>query len=744
MPHIKQPKTLRTATASAVALSLAGLPAVSTAQEVAQNQLEPVIVQDKAIAGANPNGNPDSPYKAERLDSSKFARPVAETPKSISVITKEAIRDSGASDLADVIRVQPGITISTGEGGNAFGDRFIIRGFEARGDVFIDGLRDPGVTSRDIFSVEQIEVSKGPSSSFAGRGTTGGAINNVTKKPAELDFSSVELSVGTDNKRRAAVDLNRVLSDDTQIRLNAMTSDRNIPGRGEADESKQGVAFAIAHRLNSDIKLTADYYYYRLDKMPDGGVPWDSITGKPVPGRNYYGQNGRDFLKNAADIFTFGVDWNLGDGSKIENRTRYGVTTNQYVITIPGLGATPAPAAGTPIGVATPGVFARATSQNRNQDNTYFGNQTNWIKEFDWGKFRHHVVVGAEFSKENALNIPYADTLRSPNAGNPQAPNNNAWLQQGGTLGTGTNVAEVDVSTLSVYALDTVKLNSEWEVFSGLRYDTFDYYYYSGPNDYQGNSRGGYKDGFLNGHVGATYSPWLNGNVYASYSTSSNASGEQLDATSCDYGGLCGTGAGLKPEHNESFELGTKWQFLNKRLLLSAAVFDITKSNVLSAIGGGGFTQIGKLQVRGFELGASGQIQYGWDVNAGLAILDTEVLASDTPAEVGKPFPNVAQKSANVQTRYRLDDNWSIGGTVTYKGQLYGGTPNGTASARGIDSSVVLDFLTEYRFSKDLRVRLNIQNLLDEEYYTALYRSNAPFTYVGEGRSATLTLIKDF
>lgn len=748
---MKQPRSLRTlstrtnmVSASTLAMSIATLGATFPA--LAQNaELNAVVVEGQAIPGLNPNGNPDSPYKAETLDSSKFSRPIADTPKSITVITKESIEDSGATDLADVLKAQPGITIGTGEGGNAFGDRFIIRGFEARNDVFVDGLRDPGVSTRETFAVEQIEVSKGPSSSFAGRGTTGGAINNVTKKPGQIDFTTLEVGVGTDNKQRYTLDTNRKLNEQLSVRLNALYSERDVPARDGADEQRQGLALALEHNTTSNLTLSADFYHLRGDDVPDGGVPWDSVTGKPVPGRKFYRQNARDFLNFGADIFTFGVKYDLGNNSRIENFTRYGVTNNNYIVSIAGLGTDPAVPAGTPVGVNTPGVFARANSQSRNQENTYLGNQTNWSTSFNWGKVKHDVVLGAEFSREEAVNIPYADALRSVNAGDPLNPNNNAWQQQGGSFTVGNNLSEILLQSMSVYALDTATLNSDWEVFSGLRYDTFDYTFYTGPNDYQGNTRGGNSDGFVNGHLGATYSPWDNGNVYVAYSTSSNASGEQLDSTSCDYGGLCGTGVGLKPERNSSIEVGTKWQFLNDRLLLTGALFDITKSDVLSQQGRGGpITQVGELKVQGMEIGLTGKLTEALSISSGLAILDTRITESDTPAEVGQPFPNTAEKSANVQTRYQFNDQWAMGGTATYKGAIFGGSPNGAVTNNSIESSTVYDLMAEYKYTKDIKFRLNILNVLDEEYYTALYRSGAPFTYVGEGRSATVTMVMDF
>lgn len=245
---------------------------------------------------ANPHAQPGAPYKVNTLSSDKYSRPIADLPKTITVISKEAIQDAGATDLTDVMRAQPGVTIGTGEGGNAFGDRYIIRGFEARNDVFVDGMRDPGVTSRDLFAVEQLEVSKGPSSSFAGRGTTGGAINNVTKKATfDDEFTKAEVGIGTDNKQRYTVDNNIILTDDLALRTNLMYSDRDLPARDGAEEQHQGAAIAVEWWATDAFKINADYYYQATDDIPDGGVPWDAITGSPVKGRQWYGQNGRDY-----------------------------------------------------------------------------------------------------------------------------------------------------------------------------------------------------------------------------------------------------------------------------------------------------------------------------------------------------------------------------------------------------------------------------------------------------------------
>ena len=165
---IKKPKNLR------MAAALLPLSAMAQQAPAPLHTLPAVTVQEQAI-DPNPNAEVGAPYKAKTSADTRHTRPLAETPQTIQVVTKSAIDDSGATDLKQILAAQPGITLGTGENGNAFGDRYIIRGQEARSDVFVDGLRDPGMTTRESFAVEQIEITKGPNSSFAGRGSAGGA-----------------------------------------------------------------------------------------------------------------------------------------------------------------------------------------------------------------------------------------------------------------------------------------------------------------------------------------------------------------------------------------------------------------------------------------------------------------------------------------------------------------------------------------------------------------------------------------
>ncbi len=182
-----------------------------------------------------------------------------------------------------MLRSTAGITLGSGEGGNAFGDRFFIRGFDARNDVFIDGVRDPGVSIRENFDDEQVEILRGPASSFAGRGTTGGALNIVTKEAQNTDFYHLGVEGGFgDSTRRGTVDINKAISPVLDVRLNGMVQYADVAGRDFTTDNRWGAAGAVVYHPTDNFKVTANYSHTYLWGLPDFGVPTNQVTREPV------------------------------------------------------------------------------------------------------------------------------------------------------------------------------------------------------------------------------------------------------------------------------------------------------------------------------------------------------------------------------------------------------------------------------------------------------------------------------
>ena len=209
----------------------------------------------------DPYADPAAPYKGDRLASPKFSEPIVNTPKSITVLTREILQDKDATSLKDVARTTAGVTLGTGEGGNAFGDRFFIRGFDARNDVFVDGIRDPAVNIRENFFTEQIEILKGPSSTIDGRGTTGGALNIVTKQATDKNFYKADTTLAGDGTRRITFDVNQVINPTLAVRMDGMWQNAGVAGRDFTTDDRWGGLLAVKWTPTDDFKITANYIH---------------------------------------------------------------------------------------------------------------------------------------------------------------------------------------------------------------------------------------------------------------------------------------------------------------------------------------------------------------------------------------------------------------------------------------------------------------------------------------------------
>ena len=579
--NIKKPASLRrggAALALGLGAAIAATPAAAQdtgeEDEAEEVQLDTLQIRDYT-ADSNPYTQDGAPYKARISGDPRRVQPLAETPATITVLTEQQIEESGSTDLRDILDNQPGVTVGTGENGNAFGDRYIIRGHEARSDVFVDGLRDPGMTTRESFAVEQIEITKGPSATFAGRGSTGGAVNSITKQAStDYSFTRVDLGIGTDDYYRGTVDANFRVSDYAALRVNGLYGYQEVPGRGFSDRERWGVSVSGAWAPVDNLKLVLDYYHLTADDMPDlgsyvprptGTGPADAVVHGPWDDVPNYAQE-EDFLKSDIDTFTGRITWEVSPDLTIVNAARYGQTDNGYLLT--GLRG----GAYDPV-IDTYGPLTLSTHQGW-QEVEYFVNQLNALGELYTGSLYHQFIMGAEYSDYGVTNGVYDYTangatncVTSGRFGDRSnyciTDENRDLLFTGDALHNlvqrdvvrGDQDSDWSVKTLSFYVMDTVEVTEWLTLNAGIRVDDFDYSNVSRGTDYA------YDDLLWNGHAGITLKPHEEGIVYFSWGTAKNINGGESDlGTSCGYGGICvddGTsiGDGL-PESSTSFELG--------------------------------------------------------------------------------------------------------------------------------------------------------------------------------------------
>jgi catecholate siderophore receptor len=666
------------------------------------------------------SGQQDS-YKADAVELPRFTEPLRDIPQTITVVPQAVIQEQNATTLRDVLRNIPGISMQAGEGGGGLpGDNLSIRGFSARSDIFVDGVRDYGAYSRDTYNTDQVEVFKGPTSAAFGRGSVGGAINMVTKRPMLRPLYSGTLGFGTDEYKRFTLDVNQPLKEagleSTAVRLNGVYHDSDTPGRDEVTNERWAIAPSITYGLGTATRLSLYYQHMDQDNVPDYGVPWVpantnavlqaySNDAPPVDFSNFYGLRDYDFEDIQNDMVTGLVEHDISDSASLRNISRYGRTDRDSAITAPRFDD------------VNNSTAIRRQLQRRQIDHEIYANVTDVKFDLTTGPVEHAVVTGLEFSRESQDNRnsaqfdnqPLTD-LFNPNPGDqplgPMPDITTPWT-------------EAQANTVALFLADTLKITEKWEVLGGLRYDHINTEF----SDTDGRT-----DDLLSWRTGLVFKPLENGSIYFGYGTSFNPS---LEGNV----GIAGNILNLDPEEAEMFELGTKWDFLENRLSISTAIFHVLKSNVRTPdLANTGVTVLeGEQTVDGFEVGVSGAITRDWRVFAAYTFLDSEVDESNNALEQGNVLGNTPDHSASLWTTYSLPFNLEIGGGVQYVGERRN---NNTATARTAPDYWLLDATAAYRVTDHFTLRLNVYNLADEEY---IDRVGGGHFIPGAGRSAVLT-----
>ena len=697
-------------------------------------------------------------YQVEKASSQKYTAPLVDTPRSVTVVPQQVLKDTAATSLQDALRTVPGITFGAGEGGNPQGDRPFIRGFDAQGDTYLDGVRDTGGQSREIFDIESIEVSKGPNSSFGGRGSAGGSLNLVSKTPQARDFTNGGFTYGSDQTRRYVLDVNRQFLDDSAaFRLNLMSHEQNVAGRDAVNYDRWGVAPSLTFGLGTPTRVNLSYYHMESNDLPDSGIPYGygsattttHVHDKPTDGgdsSNFYGLKDRDFRKTRADISTISVEHDLNDSMTLKNTLRHGSTGQDYVLTQPDDSKGNVNKYGT--------VWRRANA--RVSTTTTTTNQTDLFGSFQALGFKHSYSTGLEFTGEETRVSGYTITPNAnptPNGclpgmvgnsggsctslGNPNP--DDAWTGSVARNYMGTNTK---ATSRAAYVFDTIELDPKWLLNVGVRYDTFD----TEANTNATTGRTKVKDDsqFFNWQAGLVWKPLENGSIYTSYATSASPAGglvgEGVDNNAIPTG--INT-SDLKPEETVNYELGTKWDLFHNRLSLSAAVFRTEKKNTRILVDSNTYETAGESRVDGLELSASGKITEQWQVFAGYSYLKSELVdpgkngnrlgVVTTGSNKGNQMPNTPENSFSLWTTYNVTPKLTIGGGAFYVDQVYGDAANTVY----VPSYTRYDAMASYKLTKNIDLQLNVQNLTDKTYYDKAFSTH--FANQAAGRTALLT-----
>ncbi|MEO5925780.1 MAG: TonB-dependent siderophore receptor [Bryobacteraceae bacterium] len=634
-----------------------------------------------------------------QVTSPRYTATLRDIPQSISVISRAVIDQQGATTLAQVLRNVPGITMTAGEGGAAAGDNLTLRGNSARNDIFIDGSRDLSSQSRDPFNMEQVEITKGPTSSISGRGSAGGTVNLVSKAPSSMRGMGGSFAFGNASQRRSTFDINTpapFLGERTGFRLNLLWHESGVPGRQVVQNDRWGFAPALTFGMGTRNRLTLQHYKLKQDNTSDYGIPWVPATNTVLPGDTiapvtrdtFYGFKDRDREFLNQDSSTIKYEHDFSDGLTFRNQLRYGRAGRNSIATPPRFNA------------ATTTVINREMRAWVAQDRIW-DNQSDLRFNLRTGPISHAMNAGAALTRETNIRrtrtAPNSlTTLLNPN---PNDVYTGAFVEN-------PIVGNIVGNTQAAWINDTASMvGGKLQASGGVRFERFDV---NGVSTTPAPVLQTVKFASLRG--GLTYKPVQSGSIYASYGSSISPSLDGLSYTTSN--------TAIPPEKTYTTEAGAKWDLIGGRVLATGAVFRVAKDNARTP----GLLPTDPPQVlagqqvsKGVEMSLTGAITRSLRVLGAYTLIDAKIGKSNTPAEVGKFFQNTPRHSASLWATY-TKQRFNVGIGPRFMSKRYGNNTN----TRVVDGFWTMDAMIGVTANSKLSFQLNLTNLNNAYYFDRL------------------------
>jgi catecholate siderophore receptor len=717
--------------------------------------------------------------RRDKLASPKATQTLQDTPQTIEVLGKELLQQQGATTLTEALRNSPGVgTFYAGENGaTSTGDTLYMRGFDSSGSIFVDGVRDLGAVSRDLFNIEQVEVVKGPAGTDTGRSAPTGAINMVTRQANLSEGTSASASVGADGQRRGTADINASLGATSALRISALWQDSDVAGRDRVNNSRRGVAPSLGFGLGTGTRVFLNLLYVEQDNVPDGFVPtiglpsWlpqpglEQLAGHPVDPENYYGSP-LDHDDVTARMATLRIEHDFTPALKLGNTLRWGRTAQDYFITsYTATGGTSGnPQAGnirwTDRDDLSTYTLQRSNFSTRDQENRILTDQLNLRADFRTGAVAHFLTTGLELTREEqgAHAIATSGSLPPINFYDPE------W-DDAGTLEYHRSgaVSRGRTDTTAAYLFDTMKFGERFLLSAGLRADHY-------TTDYDATAvctttvplprngvacPAGVANGtvvpsadlhvsgtLLNYKLGAVYKPVEALSLYANAALSQQPPGGanfslSTAANSAD-------NIDNDPQKARTYEAGAKWAIVPRGATLNLALFrtDVSNEIVADTEAPGGYSQTGRKRVQGVELSLAGSLTPHWDLSLGYLHQDAKV--EEGPNLAADGTANLTYTPADAVTSwstYRFDSGLTLGGGIRYTSGLHKGTDGAVGTPDHTKPWIVYDAVASLPVGDRLTLRLNAYNLFDKRYVAAINKSGYRYT---PGTPRTFVLSVDF
>ena len=618
-------------------------------------------------------------------------------PQSITVVTRELIRDQSMQSMADVARYVPGVGVSQGEGNR---DALVFRGNRSTGDFFTDGVRDDVQYFRDLYNIERVEVLKGANGMIFGRGGSGGVINRVTKQAGWDPIREFSFEGGSFDKKRATVDVGHAINDVAAVRFNSMYENSGSYRNG-VNLERFGISPTVTLKPSHQTNIILGMEHFQDHRTSDRGIP--SLNGAPVntSPSTFFGDPRRSKADVTVTSFNALIEHKFNSGFTFRNRTNYAMYDKFYQNVFANSAVNNAG-----------NLNLAAYNDTSTRDN--FFNQTDFSYNLNTGPINHTIAVGVEVGRQvtdnsrlngyfnnNTSALALSVPLSSPITSDPI------------TFGIRAVDNHSVTRITSVYVQDQIVLLPQLHAIVGVRYDQFQVDLLKRTDNTQ------YKtdDGLLSPRLGLIYKPIEAISIYTSYSKAfAPRAAEQLT-------GLTVTTAALAPEKFTNLEAGIKWDIL-PALAFTTAVYQIDRTNVISVDPTDSrVTFLTKGQVvQGVEAGLSGQITSAWRVMGGYAYQVGELLSTSntTTAKNGATLAELPRHTFSMWNRYDFTPVWGMGIGVIHRSDMFAALDN-TVRAQGFTR---VDAAIFARIDRRLRFQVNIENLLDTKYIAAVHNNN--------------------
>jgi catecholate siderophore receptor len=612
---------------------------------------------------------------------------VRDVPQSISVVGRQQLNDQNFTNIADVVRYQPGITAHQGENNR---DQVIIRGQSSSADFFINGVRDDVQYYRDLYNLERVEAIRGPNALVFGRGGGGGVINRVTKEAGFSSSREFSLSGGSFGDVRATADINQPINDEFAFRVNGLAA-RSGSYRGFVKFNRVGFTPTLTFSPDDQTRFTVSYEYFRDRRTADRGIT--SFQGRPadVPISTYYGNPDDSRVRAEVNLVSGIFERQFGD-LIVRNRTTYGDYDRFYQNYVPGA----ANAART---------LVTLTAYNNATHRKNFFNQTDLIYTAHTGSIKHTILGGFEFGNQrtsNFRNTGFFNNATTSMQVDFDDPVTHVPVTFRQSATDANNRLRLNVA--AAYFQDQVELSRYVQLVGGLRFDYFDLRYF--------NSRNGDAlrriDQLVSPRFGVVLKPVAAVSIYGSYSVS------YLPSSGDQFASLTTITEQVKPEQFRNYEVGVKWD-IKPNLSFTSALYRLDRKNTRSIDPNDPtrIVQTGSQRTNGFEIGLNGTITRAWTLTGGYSYQDAFITSATTAAPVGRQIAQVPHNSFSIWNKYRFLPKLSAGFGIIRRSDMFA----------AIDNTVVLPAYTRadaavyYSFNEHWRLQGNVENLFNTEYY---------------------------